>query len=370
MAWAEKLPSGRYRGVYRGAGGEKQRLPGTFAHKADAIRQAGKEEVNHRESPRPADAGKLTWGEWEPRWQAGRIVVKSTDRSDQGRLRDHVRPRWKRVALRDITTDAIQLWVTDLANGGMAASTVAKCYYLLSASMKAAHKARAIDSNPCKGIVLPKPGPMPERYLDDSEISAIIESMSDFDQLVMEVLLGTGMRLGEAMGLHWENVDLKRCLISIEWAYDPVAQEMKSPKDHERRAIPIGASLTQRLRRHLSQVGVGKPAPSPVKYPRNARVHSALVLAHTEGRPFDPSNLRNRFDASVRIAHVGKGKSRHQIGHVRLHDLRHTYASRLLENGIPIEEVSRLLGHANITTTMRYAHRAKSQWDNVRAALG
>ncbi|MFE7742606.1 tyrosine-type recombinase/integrase [Nocardia sp. NPDC057455] len=54
---------------------------------------------------------------------------------------------------------------------------------------------------------------------------------------------------------------------------------------------------------------------------------------------------------------------------VRLHDLRHTYASRLLERGIPIEDVSRLLGHASVTTTMRYAHRAKSRWDSVRAAL-
>ncbi|MFE3986537.1 tyrosine-type recombinase/integrase [Nocardia tengchongensis] len=370
MAWAEKLPSGRYRGVYRGAGGEKRRLPGTFTRKDDAIRYAAKEEVAQRESPRPADAEKLTWGQWESRWQTGRIVVKSTDRSDQGRLREHVRPRWEKVPMRDITTDAIQVWVTSLTNSGMAASTVAKCYYLLSASMKAAHKARVIETNPCKGVVLPKPGPMPERYLDESEVSAIIESLSDFDQLVVAVLLGTGMRLGEAMGLHWENVDLKRRVVSIEWAYDPVEQEMKAPKDHERRVIPIGVSLVQRLHGHLSHDGIGKPASPPVKYPRNARVHSGLVLAHIGGRPFDPSNLRNRFDASVRIAHVGKGKSRHQIGHVRLHDLRHTYASHLLENGIPIEEVSRLLGHASITTTMRYAHRAKSQWDNVRAALG
>ncbi len=370
MAWAEKLPNGRYRGVYRGARGEKRRVPGTYARKADAARDASAEERKQRRSPSPADAGKLTWGEWEPQWQASRIVAKSTDRSDQGRLRDHVRPQWESVAMRNITTDTIQRWVTDLTRDGMAPSTVAKCYYLLSSSMKAAHKAKVIDANPCKGVVLPKPGPMPERYLDDSEISAIKASLTEFDQLIVDVLLGTGMRLGEAMGLHWENVDLKRKTISVEWAFDPVEQEMKAPKDHERRVIPIGASLSQQLHRHLSHAGVGKPAPRPVRYPRSARVRSGLVLAHVQGRPFDPSNLRNRFDASVRIAHVGKGKHRHSIGHVRLHDLRHTYASRLLESGIQIEEVSRLLGHASITTTMRYAHRSRSQWDDVRTALG
>ncbi|WP_067705132.1 tyrosine-type recombinase/integrase [Nocardia jejuensis] len=370
MAWAEKLPSGRYSGVYRDATGAKARLPGTYGRKEEAKRQAAAKEVAERDTPTSRESKTLTWGEWAPRWQAARIVGKSTDRSDQGRLRDHVRPRWEKTPLRDITPDAIQNWVAELAKAGMAPSTVAKCYYLLSASMKSAQMARVITVNPCKGITLPKTGPMSDRYLDDSEVSAIASSLSDFDALVVSVLLGTGVRLGEAMGLHWENVDLKRRLVSIEWSYDPVAQDMKDPKDHERRTIPIGATLTKLLDSHLSQVGIGNRAPSPINYPQNARVHTGLVLAHTEGRPFDPSNLRTRFDASVRIAYTGQGRRRQQIGHVRLHDLRHTYASRLLEQGIPIQEVSRLLGHANIATTQRYAHRAKAQWDRVRDALG
>ncbi|MBB5913110.1 integrase [Nocardia transvalensis] len=370
MAWAEKLPSGRYRGGYRGSGGEKRYLPGTFTRKDEAVRQAAKKEVDERDAPTPAAARTMTWGEWEERWQTVRIVAKSTDRSDQGRLRDHVRPRWQRTPLREIDTDAVQKWVTDLTRSGMAPSTVTKCYRLLSASMKAALNARLITSNPCKGIVLPKPGPMPEHYLDDSEISAIKVSLSDFDTLVFETLLGTGMRLGEAMALHWESVDLECRVINIEWGYDPVEQEMKAPKDYERRAIPIGATLTKLLRKHLHQVGYGRPAPSPMQYPKDARVHTGLVLAHVDGRPFDPSNLRNRFDASVRIAYIGKGKTRRKVGHTRLHDLRHTYASRLLEKGIPIEEVSRLLGHASLATTQRYAHRGKKQWTDVRAVLG
>lgn len=370
MAWAEKLPSGRYRGLYRDAEGMKRQVPGTFARKEEAVRQAAKKEVEERDSPTPAAARTMTWGEWEPRWQTTRIVAKSTARSDNGRLRDHVRPRWRRTPLRDIDTDSVQKWVTDLTLTGMAPSTVTKCYRLLSASMKAAVNARLIPANPCKGIVLPKPGPMPEHFLDESEISAIKVSLSDFDTLVFETLLGTGMRLGEAMALHWESVDLERREVKIEWAYDPVEQEMKSPKDYERRTIPIGTTLTKVLRGHLKRVGYGHPPSSPVQYPRGARVHTGLVLAHTEGRPFDPSNLRTRFDASVRIAYVGKGKTRRWIGHTRLHDLRHTYASRLLEKGIPIEEVSRLLGHASLATTQRYAHRGKKQWTDVRAVLG
>ncbi|MBF6083875.1 tyrosine-type recombinase/integrase [Nocardia cyriacigeorgica] len=155
----------------------------------------------------------------------------------------------------------------------------------------------------------------------------------------------------------------------VEWSYDPVECEMNPPKDHERRVIPIGRNLTKTLKAHLDTVGMGKPPQAPVIYPRNARVHTGLVLAHTRGRPFDSSNMRHRFEASVRIAWIGKGRNRHQIGRVRLHDLRHTYTSRLLEHGVPIEEVSRLLGHASVTTTMRYSHRRKGGWDKVRDAL-
>lgn len=76
--------------------------------------------------------------------------------------------------------------------------------------MKAAHPARRIDLNPCKGITLPKPGPMPERYLDDEEVAAIEASLDAFDLAVVELLLGTGMHLGEAIGLHWESVNPER----------------------------------------------------------------------------------------------------------------------------------------------------------------
>ncbi|MFE3024024.1 tyrosine-type recombinase/integrase [Nocardia tengchongensis] len=75
------------------------------------------------------------------------------------------------------------------------------------------------------------------------------------------------------------------------------------------------------------------------------------------------------FVAAARVARAGDGESARRLGPVRPHDLRHTYAGRLVRAGIPLQQVQKLLGHASIRTTQRYASLGDSQWEQVRAAL-
>lgn len=368
MGWAEKLPSGKYRAVYRDADGRK-RSAGVFPRKTDATRKATAAEQGERDMPTPAEGRRMTWGQFEEQWQAGRTVTPGTRKTDEPKLKLHVRPKWKDVELRNITPDSVQQWVAELTAKGLAPSTVTKCYRLLSSSMRSAVKARILVASPCQGITLPRVGPTPERYLEDDEYKAIRAPMDPFDQLALDLLIGTGMRLGEALGLHWESVDLERKEIRIEWAYDREGTKgFKAPKPSAARSVPIGDALTRQLKAHFKATGYGSPAKLP--YQGSRKVRTGLVLAHIDGKPMNGDNLRHRFEAAARIAWVGKGKTRRKVGHVRLHDLRHTYASRLVRAGVPIQEVSRLLGHASITTTMRYAHLATTQWDSVRKALG
>lgn len=199
--------------------------------------------------------------------------------------------------------------------------------------------------------------------------SHLCQSLVDLPgRLIIDVLIGTGMRMGEAQGLHKEHIDLKRKTISIEWAWDKAARRMKPPKDHEKRVIPIGDTLTKLLAAVIKRDGLGETAPVP--YVAGRSVRSGLLLAHVDGRPFDADNFGKRFQAASRVTWVGEGDDKCRLGKVRPHDLRHTYAGRLVRAGVPIQQVQKLLGHASLRTTQRYASLADSQWESVRGVLG
>ncbi|MGN2640526.1 tyrosine-type recombinase/integrase [Nocardia takedensis] len=365
MGWAEKLPSGRYRGLYRDAWGKKKSA-GIFTSKDVAKRKATAMEDAQRESPaKPAPA--MTWKEWLPKWQSLRTVEEGTQRIDSQRIGKHLTPRWGEELLRDIGQQDVQEWVAELRRS-MAPTSVAKCYHLLSGSMKAARKAELITDNPCHDIDLPKAGPSPERFLEVEEFEALRVPLEEADQLIVDVLIGTGMRMGEVQGLHKEHIDLKRKTISVEWAWDKAARRLKPPKDHEKRIIPIGESLTKILTPAIRRAGLGVAAPVP--YVAGRSVRSGLLLADVGDRPFDADNFGKRFQAAARVAWVGEGEDRRRLGKIRPHDLRHTYAGRLVRAGVPIQQVQHLLGHASLRTTQRYASLADSQWENVRGVLG
>ncbi|GAC1374851.1 MAG: site-specific integrase [Acidimicrobiales bacterium] len=357
MAWVEKLPSGRYRAVYRDSAGIR-RSAGTWPHKAVALREAAAAERTERDSPTPSAAARMTWGEWEPLWSASRSVAKSTRASDDQRIRLWLYPTWGDVRLRDISPQDVQRWVTRLhAREGKAPTTVEKCYRLLSGSLRAAVGARLLTVSPCSEIRLPTASPAHDRYLTDEEVARILAHLEGPVELAVHLLVGTGLRFGEVAGLHWQSVDLDRATLDVVHSWDSVGHEIKAPKTHQRRPVPLSADLVARLR--------GAPTTGRTscgqRHLGGSRCRSGLVVPGRTGAPLQGQNILSRdWRTACDLAGV-RG--------ARLHDLRHTYASRLVRAGVPLLQVSRLLGHGSITTTERYSHLATSQWDTVRAVL-
>lgn len=356
MAWAEKLPSGRWRGVYRDGAG-RRRSAGTFTHKVKATNAAGAlEQQARRDAWRDADSFLRPWGEWCERWWASRVVEDSTRRGDTHRKKNHLEPRWANVPIGSITRHDVREWVAAL-HRELGPESVKRVVHLFSASMNAAVDAEVIPANPAARLKLVGGAPAQERYLTRDEYAAIRAQLpTPRDQLVADVLVNTGLRWGEAAGLHLARIDTARGVVRVVETYDETEKRMKAyPKGKRVRDVPLVPELAASFGESTTGAktcGAEHPAGHCV---------GPLALTTEEGAPLRNSNWAYRvWHPAVKAAGVGR---------CRVHDLRHTYASWLLQEGIPLAEVGRLLGHVSPQTTQRYAHLAETPSAAILAAL-
>lgn len=348
----------RWRGRYRGADGRKSSR--TFDTKSAAMRWAGEEEAKvHRGQRSNPAAAKVRWAEWCDRWLAAKRMEPRTRRTLESTIRAHVLPRWGTTPLIAITRIDVQGWVNVLARK-RSASTTRKALYALSNSLNVAAAEGILTSNPCAGVEAPTQPTGQERFLEDVEAGRILFHLDGRWRVLAELVLGTGLRMSEATGLHVSRADLAAGRIDVIETYDAVEGEMRGyPKSKRRRAVPLSLELAGLLQAWLD---ANPPLRSCGKPHRAGRCVGGLVLRGEHDAPIDPHNFGERQwrDAVARAGMVD----------VKLHDLRHTYASRLVQQGIPLERVQLLLGHEDLKTTQRYAHlRPGDDWDEVRSAL-
>jgi integrase len=358
MSWVERTPSGKWRGAYRNADG--QRRSRSFPHKAAAERWAAAEEQKVVDGSRvDPSRGRMKWATWCETWWPSRKMESGTRRSQVSIRDNHVLPRWGPVSVNEIAHLDIQTWVNQLART-MSASQARQAYYQLSASIKAAVRAGVLPVSPCTGVRLPTLPPAPERYLTQDEVDAVFYHLDGVYRMLVETLIETGMRIGEAVALHEQRIDWSAGTIDVVEKWDQHDRVIAAyTKGKRRRTLPMTAHLAGLLREwtadRMPVTSCGFP------HARGSRCHSALTMLGPRGAVIDPHNFANvKWSDAVHLSGVG---------HVRVHDLRHTYASRLVTNGVSIARLQLLLGHESITTTERYAHLMDTGHDEVRAAL-
>ena len=354
MAWTEKKPSGNWQGLYRDPQGQRRSV-GTFRRKPEALRAAASAEDDSRKIGwRDPSASLELWGTWCDTWWTSRTVAAGTLKRDLSPLTKHIRPRWDPVPLADITRHDVNAWVADLlrtesgreartptgvARLTLSGASVRRIVALFSASLTAAVDAEVLKTNPALGVKLPTAAPGADRFLTRDEYAAIANRLDPEDRAVADFLVGTGARWGEMAGLHAHRIDHARGVVAIVETWDSKMQTIKAyPKGKERRDVPL---------------------PEWVLIPKTSARMSLVFSA--DGRMLDIDGWRkNTWNPAVTAA---------GIGHVRIHDLRHTYASWLLQAGVSLADVGKLLGHKSWTTTMRYAHLAESPQQHVLSAL-
>ncbi|MFF5988167.1 tyrosine-type recombinase/integrase [Prauserella flavalba] len=369
MAWTRMLPSGKYQGIYRDRRNE-ERSAGTFTQRAEALRKAAKLEEEQR-GPLALDVkgGKITWGAWFEQWIDARVLAYSTEDCYRSTAGNHVMPQWENVKLEDITTLDVSKWVRKMLRPPKRSKVkpkspwvVRNALMLFKTSLNAAVDDKRLALNPAKKVEYPDLPDGLERYLTPDEAEAIAFYMDGLNSLILWVGVQTGLRFGEVAGLHWKRLDLKRGVIRVVEKFDQKEGVMNpSPKDKEDRTVPLPPDLVGQLRRYAEHAAPGR--------------QMSCGIRHTAGRCDSDLVFRGPRGAVLRSNEWGRGPWKRALDlagiedRVRPHDMRHTYASWLIQEGVPLPEIARVMGHSDEEVTRRYAHLSDAGFDTVRDAL-
>lgn len=178
------------------------------------------------------------------------------------------------------------------------------------------------------------------------ELRSFLDHAKDERLYAAYVLLATtGMRRGEVLGLRWRSLDLDGARVSVSSALvvvdtGIVFQEPKTASG--RRTVPIPAETVAALKAHRKTQLAEKMLLGP------DYADDDLVFCRQDGTPLHPTTFSRSFDE---LAHSG------ELRRIRLHDLRHTFATLALQAAVPVKIVSEILGHASVTLTYdTYSH--------------
>jgi len=247
------------------------------------------------------------------------------------------------LSLRSITPGTIQRFIDQEAGREIGRdkkkrmirpATVNRHFMFVSGVLAEAVRRGYLDRNPASRI--PQ---LPEhndklRWLTDAEEQRLLAFAPDFLQPLILTSIHTGMRKGEILRLKRADLDFEQRLLQVTQA-----------KNHRVRYIPMNEDLMALLR--SIPVFVGKKGPSPYVFTN----------------PETGTGFRN-IDHSYREAVRKAG-----LDGVNFHTLRHTFASRLVQAGVPLNTVRELLGHGTMQETMRYAHLAPNNLHEAVAVL-
>ncbi len=232
-------------------------------------------------------------------------------------------------------------------------ATIRHYHHLISDILGAAVRWQYIPYNPCDRISPPKAEAPDIAYLDDAQAKHLVELLREepgYYRRAALLLLLTGMRRGELLGLEWKDVDWKSKTVCITRTSQYLPQKgvfTDSTKNKtSKRIIYISDQALDILRDQLlwQQLRANSLGDAWGGSPR--------IVTNKDGYPMRPDCLTHWF---------GKFIKRTDLPPIHIHSLRHTYATLCIANGVPLTAVAAQLGHANVATTATiYAHAIKS----------
>ena len=308
--------------------------------------------------------GKYTVGQWMDEWFEAYAKVKvrpSSHQTYKGYIENHIKPNIGDIPIEKLTSLQLQKFYRLLLTEGrvpriesekqpkgLSAKTVRNINQVISSAMDMAVRHKLILSNPTEGCELPKVEHREMKTLPAEQLGAFLREAKESGVYELYYLdLATGLRRGELLGLKWEDVDLQNGIIHVRRQVARVDGEVKE--------LPLKTKNSYR------NISISSDAVAMLTE-MEANRSSDYVFPSSTGGPISPDSVNNMLHRVLKRAGLPS---------IRFHDLRHTFATLALQNGVDIKTVSGMLGHFSAGFTLdTYAHVTTSAQKEAARTMG
>lgn len=261
------------------------------------------------------------------------------------KIRCYINPYIGEIQISSLRAEHVQKMVNGMLAKGLSPKNIRDTFNNINAAMKKAVVLRMIPFNPCEGVVLPKVKKYRAKVYDNDMIHTLLDIAEGTD-MYLPILLGAllGLRRGEMLALRWDHIDLKNKVIHIR--SNMVNGEdgfiIKAPKSEAGiRDLVIGDEVVAELKKaRLKYMEDALTSP----YFQNLN----FVIRQEDGSPLHPDSMTRKWSRFLKD---------HDLPHIRLHDLRHSNATALIQAGVNPRVVQQRLGHSDVNITLNtYTH--------------
>lgn len=362
-------------------GGQGHHWPGPRHWQTDQRSITGKTQKEVREKMQAAavainegdyfEPSKMTLARWVEIWLKEYTGDKKylTVKHYKAQCKTHIVPSLGAVKLSELTTPQIQAFYNSLQRSGLAAKSVCNIHGILTKCLSTAVQVGYLRNNPASMVTLPKVVKKDIKPLTDEQVKAFLRvSAGDEYEILLQVILFTGLRESEAIGLTWDCIDFKTGSVTI------CKQLQKRPmsdggftfaplKNDKTRIIKPAAFVMALLDRRWKEQAAQRLRAGEVwqGWQNTEERKTALVFTTAVGTNLSPQTVYNHYKKLA--VQIGAPDS-------RVHDLRHTFAVLSLQNGDSVKTVQGNLGHATAAFTLDvYGHVSERMKEDSAARM-
>lgn len=283
--------------------------------------------------------------------------IRPKTSQDYYRLLDkYVYPGFQGIYMKDLDTRSMNFFYRNLVDRQVGFRTIRYLNSILRVAFKDAISQGILSTNPTDGAILPRWNKKEMQVLDQNEVQRFLKSAKDsrfFYVYYLAIL--TGMRLGELMGLRWSDVDFQNQVISVNRQAQAIKGKgivYSEPKTRSGiRKIRVQPNTVEALIQQKEKIQDMKNKAG------HKWVDHDLVFPSTIGTPMVSYHLRKDFFRLLSVAGLPR---------IRFHDLRHTAATLMINHGVPIIVISKMLGHSKPSVTLDfYGHCSVAMQDEA-----